>query len=81
MAVVQSRLRARMAVCCELVLRQRFCRGSACGKVFLAYFQPVIDELISSPLSNSYVEYVRNKMKPFAGKKLTESMEKASSAC
>jgi len=33
-AVVQSRLRARMAVCCELVLRQRFCRFSACGKVF-----------------------------------------------
>lgn len=33
-AVVQSRLRARMAVCCELLLRQRFCRGSACGKVF-----------------------------------------------
>jgi hypothetical protein len=44
----------------------------------LAYFQPVIDELISSPLSDSYVEYLRNKMKPFAGKKLTESMEKDS---
>jgi hypothetical protein len=44
----------------------------------LAYFQPVIDELISSPLSNSYVGYLRNKMKPFAGKKLTESMEKGS---
>ena len=44
----------------------------------LAYFQPVIDELISSPLSDSYVEYLRNKMKPFAVKKLTESMEKDS---
>lgn len=43
----------------------------------LAYFQPVIDELISSPLSDSYVEYLRNKMKPFTGKKLTESMGKA----
>jgi hypothetical protein len=38
----------------------------------------VIDELISSPLSDSYVEYLRNKMKAFAGKKLTESMEKDS---
>jgi hypothetical protein len=44
----------------------------------LAYFQPVIDELISSPLSNSYVEYLRNKMKPFVGKKFTESREKTS---
>src|SRR6266699_2924096 len=44
----------------------------------LAYFQPVSDELISSPLSDSYVEYLRNKMKPFARKKLTESMEKDS---
>jgi hypothetical protein len=44
----------------------------------LAYFQPVIDELISSPLSDSYVGYLRSKMKPFAGKKLTESMEKDS---
>lgn len=44
----------------------------------LAYFQPVIDELISSPLSNSYVGYLRNKMKPFTGKKFTESMEKLS---
>jgi hypothetical protein len=41
------------------------------------YFQPVIDELISRP-SNSYVGYPRNKMKLFAGKKLTESMEKVS---
>jgi hypothetical protein len=30
----QSRLRARMAVYCELVLRQRFCRTSACRKSF-----------------------------------------------
>jgi hypothetical protein len=44
----------------------------------LAYFQPIIDELLSSPLSDSYVGYLRNKMKPFAGKKLTESMEKDS---
>jgi hypothetical protein len=44
----------------------------------LAYFQPIIDELLSSPLSDSYVGYLRNKMKPFAGKKLTESTEKVS---
>jgi hypothetical protein len=41
----------------------------------LAYFQPVIDELLSSPLSETYVEYLRTKMKPFAGKKFTESRE------
>src|SRR5947208_1894277 len=45
---------------------------------YLSYFQPVIDDLISRPLSDSYVEYLRNKMKPFAGKKLTESMKKDS---
>ncbi len=44
----------------------------------LAYFQPVIDELLSCPLSDSYVGYLRSKMKPFAGKKFTHSMEKAS---
>jgi hypothetical protein len=44
----------------------------------LAYFQPVIDELLACPLSNSYVGYLRSKMKPFARKKLTESMEKDS---
>jgi hypothetical protein len=43
----------------------------------LAYFQPVIDELLSCPLSNSYIGYLRSKMKPFEGKKVTESMEKA----
>ena len=42
------------------------------------YFQPVIDELISSRPSNSYVGYPRNKMTLFAGKKLTESMGKVS---
>src|SRR5204863_3593574 len=44
----------------------------------LAYFQPVIDELLACPLSNNYVGYLRSKMKPFARKKLTESMEKDS---
>lgn len=43
----------------------------------LAYFQPVIDELLSNPLSNSYIGYLRTKMKPFEGKKVTESREKA----
>lgn len=46
----------------------------------LAYFQPVIDELLACPLSDNYVEYLRAKMKPFAGKKITDSREKAS-AC
>ena len=44
----------------------------------LAYFQPVIDELLSCPLSNSYIGYLRSKMKPFEGKKVTGSMAKAS---
>jgi hypothetical protein len=44
----------------------------------LAYFQPVIDELLSCPLSDSYIGYLRSKMKPFAGKKFTESTEKPS---
>ena len=44
----------------------------------LAYFQPIIDELLSCPLSDSYVGYLRSKMKPFAGKKFTQSTEKAS---
>jgi len=33
-AVVQSRLRARMEPAAEVVLRQRFCRASKCGVVF-----------------------------------------------
>lgn len=44
----------------------------------LAYFQPVIDELLACPLSDSYVGYLRRKMKPFSGKKVTESTERAS---
>ncbi len=42
----------------------------------LAYFLPVIDELLSCPLSNSYIGYLQSKMKPFEGKKFTESREK-----
>jgi len=44
----------------------------------LAYFQPVIDELLACPLSDNYVGYLRAKMKSFAGKKFTDSKEKAS---
>ena len=44
----------------------------------LAYFQPVIDELLACPLSDSYVGYLRSKMKPFSGKKITESTKRAS---
>ncbi len=39
----------------------------------LAYFQPVIDELLACPLSDNYVGYLRTKMKSFAGKKFTDS--------
>jgi hypothetical protein len=45
----------------------------------LAYFQPVIDELLACPLSDNYVGYLRAKMKPFEGKKITESTGKAPS--
>jgi hypothetical protein len=45
----------------------------------LAYFQPVIDELLACPLSDNYVGYLRAKMKPFEGKKITESRGKAPS--
>ncbi|HEX2714160.1 MAG TPA: hypothetical protein VHM88_18355 [Candidatus Acidoferrales bacterium] len=36
----------------------------------LAYFQPVIEELLSSPSSDGYLDYLRLKMKPFIGEKL-----------
>src|SRR5258708_12224797 len=42
----------------------------------LAYSPPVIHDLLSNPLSPSYVAYLRDKMTPFAGKKVTESMKK-----
>jgi hypothetical protein len=37
----------------------------------LAYFGPVIDELLHNPVPDTYVEYLRRKMQPFAGKKIT----------
>lgn len=37
----------------------------------LAYFQPVIEELLYNPVPDSYPEYLRNKMKPFAGEKIS----------
>jgi hypothetical protein len=36
----------------------------------LAYFQPVIDELLHGPLPDGYTEYLRHKMQPFADKKI-----------
>jgi hypothetical protein len=36
----------------------------------LAYFQPVIDELLSNPAPDHYVEYLRRKMQHFAGDKI-----------
>jgi hypothetical protein len=35
-----------------------------------AYFQPVIEELLHNPVPDSYVEYLRHQMKPFAGEKI-----------
>src|SRR6266705_844565 len=39
----------------------------------LAYFQPVIDELLACPLSDNYVGYLRTKRKSLSGKKFTDS--------
>ena len=36
-----------------------------------AYFQPVIEELLSRPLSDTYLEYLRHKIKSFPTKNLT----------
>lgn len=38
----------------------------------LAYFVPVIEELLHSPVPDTYIEYLRRKMQPFVGKKITE---------
>ena len=37
----------------------------------LAYFGPVIEELLHNPVPDTYIEYLRRKMHPFAGKKVT----------
>jgi hypothetical protein len=37
----------------------------------LAYFQPVIEELLSRPLSDTYLHYLRHKIKSFPTKNLT----------
>lgn len=37
----------------------------------LAYFAPVIEELLHNPVPDTYIEYLRRKMQLFAGKKLT----------
>ena len=36
----------------------------------LAYFAPVIEELINNPVPDTYIEYLRHKMQRFAGKKV-----------
>jgi hypothetical protein len=38
----------------------------------LAYFQPVIEELLHTPIPDSYIEYLRYKMQPFAEKKINQ---------
>ena len=36
----------------------------------LAYFQPVIDELLANPLPDNYLEYLRLKLRRMAGEKI-----------
>jgi hypothetical protein len=37
----------------------------------LAYFGPIIEELLNHPVPDTYIEYLRQTMQPFAGKKVT----------
>jgi hypothetical protein len=37
----------------------------------LAYFAPVIEELLNNPVPDTYIEYLRHKMQRFAGKKVS----------
>ncbi len=37
----------------------------------LAYFDPVIEELLHTPIPDSYIRYLRYKIQPFAEKKIT----------
>ena len=39
----------------------------------LAYFEPVIEELIQCPVPDSYIEYLRYKMQHFTDKKINRS--------
>jgi hypothetical protein len=36
----------------------------------LAYFEPIIEEVLHNPVPDTYIEYLRHKMQPFAGKKV-----------
>jgi hypothetical protein len=36
----------------------------------LAYFGPVIEELLHNPVPDTYIEYLRRKMQSFTGKKV-----------
>jgi hypothetical protein len=36
----------------------------------LAYFGPVIEELLHNPVPDTYIEYLRRKMQPFTRKKV-----------
>jgi hypothetical protein len=37
----------------------------------LAYFHPVIEELLHTPIPDSYIEYLRSKIQPFTEKKIS----------
>jgi len=43
----------------------------------LAYFQPVIEELLSNPAPDEYVEYLRHKLKHFTGDKIAGKTQPA----
>jgi hypothetical protein len=36
----------------------------------LAYFGPVIEELLNNPVPDTYIEYLRRKIQPFVGEKI-----------
>ena len=44
----------------------------------LAYFQPVIEELLHRPVPEGYVEYLRLRMQPFANKKISSRQQPCS---
>lgn len=41
----------------------------------LAYFLPVIDELLESPLLKDYVVYLREKLRKYQGRKIKQSQD------
>ena len=42
----------------------------------LAYFQPIVAELLANPVQENYVEYLRLKLRHIAGGKITAEVQK-----